>query len=71
MVQALARKMAEEGITLLKNDRQTLPLHALGKTVKRVAVIGPNADNTHSMLGSYGNTNPVGGTVTVRATCAP
>ncbi len=36
----LSLQSARESITLLKNDRNTLPLK---KTVKRVAIIGPNA----------------------------
>ena len=39
--QALARELAEEAITLLKNDRHALPL-APGK-LHSIAVIGPNA----------------------------
>jgi beta-glucosidase len=38
--QALARKLAEEAITLLKNDGDVLPI---SKKVKTIAVIGPNA----------------------------
>ena len=38
--QKLARKLAEEAITLLKNEGGLLPL---GKGVKSIAVIGPNA----------------------------
>jgi beta-glucosidase len=38
--QKLARQLAEEAITLLKNDGNALPL---GKDVKSIAVIGPNA----------------------------
>jgi len=42
--QALARKVAQQGITLLKNERGLLPLD---KTkVKSVAVIGPNGADT-------------------------
>jgi len=37
--QALARKLAEEAITLLKNEHNVLPL----KDMKTMAVIGPNA----------------------------
>jgi beta-glucosidase len=40
--QALARELAEESITLLKNDRRVLPLNR--DKIKSVAVIGPNAD---------------------------
>jgi len=39
--QALARELAEEAITLLKNDGKLLPLDV--KKVKSMAVIGPNA----------------------------
>jgi len=39
--QALARKVAEESVTLLKNDQRLLPLKK--ETLKSVAVIGPNA----------------------------
>jgi beta-glucosidase len=74
----LARTVAEEGITLLKNDivagansdgssGHRLPLTGLGKTggIKTIAVIGPNADNAHSHLGLYGTGEPIGGTRTV------
>ncbi len=37
----LAREVAEESIVLLKNKRRTLPL--VGKNVRKLAVIGPNA----------------------------
>jgi beta-glucosidase len=46
----LARRVAQASMTLLKNDHQTLPLQ---KSVSRVAVIGPNADNVYNMLGDY------------------
>jgi beta-glucosidase len=45
---ALALQMAREGIVLLKNDGATLPL---AKDVKSIAVIGPQADESH--LGGY------------------
>ncbi len=41
--QALARRAGQEGITLLKNAGGFLPLP---KTLRRVAVIGPNAQDT-------------------------
>lgn len=47
---ATARKVAQESIVLLKNDRDLLPLK---KTLKRIAVIGPNADNAYNQLGDY------------------
>ncbi len=47
----LARKMANESMVLLKNDG-VLPL----KTVKRIAVVGPLADQTAVLLGNYNGT---------------
>lgn len=44
----LARHLAEESMVLLKNDG-VLPL----RTVKRIAVIGPLADQTPVLLGNY------------------
>lgn len=46
---ALARRVAQESIVLLKNDENILPLD---KNMK-IAVIGPNADNQYNMLGDY------------------
>jgi beta-glucosidase len=40
--QQLSQQVAEEAITLLKNDRQLLPLNLDG--VRSIALIGPNAD---------------------------
>lgn len=45
----LARKIAAQSIVLLKNDG-LLPLN---KTIKTLAVIGPNADNGRNQLGDY------------------
>src|SRR5262245_39869999 len=39
----LSRRLAAESVTLLKNDKNLLPL---GRDIKRVAVIGPHADST-------------------------
>lgn len=47
--QKLAEKAAEEAIVLLKNEGNLLPLDA--KTMKTIAVIGPNAKDVH--LGGY------------------
>ena len=47
---ALALKVAEESIVLLKNDG-ALPLNR--GQLKRIAVIGPNADSTNALYGSY------------------
>ncbi len=52
--QAHALKMARQSIVLLKNENHILPL---SKSLKKVAVIGPNADNAKSVLGNY-NGNP-------------
>jgi len=51
--QALALKVAEESIVLLKNQC-VLPLDR-GK-IKRIAVIGPNADATKMLFGNYNGT---------------
>ena len=48
---ALARQMADESMVLLKNDG-VLPL----KSVKRIAVVGPLADQTAVLLGNYNGT---------------
>ena len=47
----IALKAAEEGIILLKNDKNTLPFNA--NKIKRLAVVGPNADEVH--YGNYSN----------------
>jgi beta-glucosidase len=49
--QDLALRAAREGIVLLKNDKNVLPL---GKDLKSIAVIGPNADDGMNQLGDYG-----------------
>ena len=51
---AHALKMAQQSIVLLKNDDRTLPLK---KTIKKIAVFGPNAHNSIAILGNY-NGNP-------------
>ena len=50
--QALALKAARESIVLLKNDG-VLPLK---KTIKRILVMGPNADSVPMLLGNYNGT---------------
>lgn len=46
----VARQVARESIVLLKNDQHILPL---SKSLKRIVVIGPNADNAYNQLGDY------------------
>ena len=48
--QDLALRAGHEGIVLLKNDKNVLPLK---KDLKSVAVIGPNADDVMNQLGDY------------------
>jgi len=47
---AHALKMARQSIVLLKNENNVLPLK---KSIKKIAVLGPNADNRISVLGNY------------------
>ena len=49
---ALARKAAREAVVMLKNNG-VLPL---SKNVKKLAVIGPNADDASMLNGNYGGT---------------
>ncbi len=55
---ALALEAAQKSIVLLKNEKEILPL---AKTVEKVAVIGPNADNWEALIGNYNGIpkNPV------------
>ncbi|GAO43137.1 glycoside hydrolase family 3 N-terminal domain-containing protein [Flavihumibacter petaseus] len=46
----LARTAARESVVLLENKQGTLPL---SKNIKRIAVIGPNADTYYNQLGDY------------------
>ena len=48
--QELALQTAREGIVLLKNEKNLLPLN---KNIKSIAVIGPNADAERNQLGDY------------------
>ena len=48
-----ALKMARQSIVLLKNEKNTLPL---SKKLKKIVVLGPNADNSISILGNYNGT---------------
>ncbi|MFR9671552.1 MAG: glycoside hydrolase family 3 N-terminal domain-containing protein [Rikenellaceae bacterium] len=48
---ALSLKMAHESVVLLKNEKRTLPLNP--SKIKRIAVVGPNANDENMMLGNY------------------
>ncbi|KAK1302485.1 Beta-xylosidase/alpha-L-arabinofuranosidase 2 [Acorus calamus] len=52
--QELAREAARQGIVLLKNNKGTLPLSPA--SIKSLAVIGPNANVTKTMIGNYEGT---------------
>ncbi|TPG71871.1 glycoside hydrolase family 3 N-terminal domain-containing protein [Hymenobacter nivis] len=58
----LARRVAQESVVLLKNEGDLLPL---SKTLKTIAVIGPNADNIYNQLGDYTAPQPDDNVVTV------
>jgi len=47
---AQALKMAHESVVLLKNEDHLLPL---SKNIKKIAILGPNADNEKSIIGNY------------------
>lgn len=47
----LAAEAAKEGIVLLKNDNETLPLNS--SKYKKLAVIGPHGNATKAMIGNY------------------
>jgi beta-glucosidase len=55
-----ALKMARESIVLLRNQNNILPLK---KSLKKIAVLGPNADNANTQLGNYNGTPSVVTTV--------
>ncbi|MFD1885850.1 glycoside hydrolase family 3 N-terminal domain-containing protein [Paenibacillus wenxiniae] len=58
----LAREVAREGMILLKNDAELLPLPATASG--RIAVIGPNANKPYNQLGDYTSPQPAGKIVT-------
>lgn len=45
-----ALKMAQQSIVLLKNENNTLPL---SRSIKTIAVVGPNAAEESALLGNY------------------
>jgi beta-glucosidase len=60
--QEIAYQAAKEGIVLLKNENQLLPL---SKGIKSIAVIGPNADNEKNQLGDYTSINVTQDIITI------
>ena len=60
--QDVAYQAAKEGIVLLKNDNQLLPL---SKDIKSIAVIGPNADHEKNLLGDYTSINVTQDIITI------
>lgn len=48
--QKLALEVARESMVLLKNEEQTLPL---SPSIKKIAVIGPHANDHQFMMGNY------------------
>lgn len=48
-----ALKMARQSIVLLKNQGNLLPL---SKKIRKIALVGPNADNRIAILGNYNGT---------------
>lgn len=52
---ALACKVAEEGIVLVKNQNNVLPLDK--NEIKTIAVIGPNANDRRALIGNYHGTS--------------
>ena len=61
----LSLQVAHEGIVLLKNERNLLPLE--NEFTKSIAVIGPNADDVANQLGDYTPRNVLQNIVTVLA----
>ena len=59
----LARQLAAEGVVLLKNEADTLPLSIAD--VGQIAVIGPNADQAYNQLGDYTSPQPKSKVATV------
>lgn len=55
-----ALKMARQSIVLLKNVAHTLPL---SKSIKKIVIVGPNADNPIAILGNYNGTPSTATTV--------
>jgi beta-glucosidase len=58
--QRIALRAARESIVLLKNERRVLPL---GKEIRSIAVVGPNADDDSNTRNRYGPSGVRGVTV--------
>ena len=58
-----ALQAARESIILIKNDNNTLPF----RNLRKLALIGPNADNMHNQIGDYTAPQRPGDVITVRA----
>jgi beta-glucosidase len=58
----LSKRVAAESIVLMKNENALLPLK---KSIRHLAVIGPNADNIYNQLGDYTAPQPAEKIVTV------
>lgn len=59
----LVRQAAEESFVLLKNNNSILPL---AKTAKKIALIGPLADDSSEMQGAWGGGNRAPDVITVK-----
>ncbi|HYH86806.1 MAG TPA: beta-glucosidase BglX, partial [Pyrinomonadaceae bacterium] len=62
--QRVARELTARSLVLLKNERETLPL---SKSARRIAVIGPLADDPRATLGSWSGDGQPKDTVTLLA----
>ena len=58
-----ALQAARESIVLIKNENNTLPL----RNIRKLSLIGPNADNMHNQIGDYTAPQRPGDIITVRA----
>jgi beta-glucosidase len=63
----LARRAAEESLVLLQNNDALLPLNP---ATKRIALIGPLADDSSDMVGAWSGANNFGDVRTLRSTMA-
>src|SRR3984957_4468735 len=67
----LVRRAAEESFVLLQNKPEPAEtLLPLAKTTKRIALIGPLADDANDMVGAWSGANNFGDVRTLRATMA-